>query len=53
VLVWLGETAENSDIALEGIRTAAEDESINALYDKQSSKQFQHYLDDSGFGASG
>jgi Heterokaryon incompatibility protein (HET) len=31
VLVWLGETAGASDIALEAIRVAAEDESTNSL----------------------
>jgi hypothetical protein len=36
VLVWLGETADNSDIALEGIRIAAESESANSLNDKNT-----------------
>ena len=34
VLVWLGETADNSDIALERIRFAAENESSDSLNDK-------------------
>jgi hypothetical protein len=34
VLVWLGETEDNSDIALERIRIAAENESPDSLNDK-------------------
>jgi hypothetical protein len=34
VLVWLGETADNSDIALERIRIAAENESLYSLNDE-------------------
>ncbi|KAE8446244.1 hypothetical protein EG329_012330 [Mollisiaceae sp. DMI_Dod_QoI] len=35
VLVWLGETAGNSDTALEGIRVAAESESTDSLNDER------------------
>jgi len=34
VLVWLGETADNSDIALKRIHIAAENESPDSLNDK-------------------
>jgi hypothetical protein len=34
VLIWLGKTADNSDIALERIRIAAESESTNSLNNK-------------------
>jgi hypothetical protein len=34
VIVWLGEMADNSDDALEGIRVAAQQESTNSLNDK-------------------
>jgi hypothetical protein len=34
VIVWLGEMADNSDNALEGIRVAAQQESTNSLNDK-------------------
>jgi hypothetical protein len=35
VLVWLGETAPNSDIALEAIRIAAEDKKIDSLTNEE------------------
>jgi hypothetical protein len=31
ILVWLGETADNSDVALESIRVAAEIESLDSM----------------------